>query len=136
MKGIFASSKSAVARLSETLRLELEPLGVRVITSMCGSANTPMFGKPGGQLRLPKESLFFNAQDAANKERSDHQAKAMDVDLLAEALVKSILGGAQGLLWRGSMSSIVRFMTWALPTWVADRLVNSERGINLVAKGR
>ncbi|TKA66548.1 hypothetical protein B0A55_08497 [Friedmanniomyces simplex] len=132
--GIFASSKAAEARISETLRLELEPLGVRVVTVMSGSADTPMFGKPGGQSRLPKTSYYYDAQDAANKERMDHQSKATKVEVLAEKLVEEVLGGAKGHIWHGAFASLVRFMTWAFPTWYVDRLVNAERGLGQVKR--
>ncbi|MCJ1412134.1 hypothetical protein MMC19_006226 [Ptychographa xylographoides] len=130
--GTYASSKAAVARISETLRLELEPLGVRVVTVMCGSTDTPMFGKPGGQMRLPETSYYYNVQDAAYKERMDHQGKAMKVEVLAEKLVKDILGGARGLVWHGAFAPLVRFVTWAFPTWYVDKLVNAERGLGQV----
>ncbi|KAI1616476.1 hypothetical protein EDD37DRAFT_618259 [Exophiala viscosa] len=127
--GIFSSSKVAEARMSEILRLELEPLGVRVVTMMTGSADTPMFGKPGGRMRLPETSYYHGVEDAAYKERMNHQRQAMKVEVLAEKLVKDILGGTRGMIWYGALASTVRIMTWAFPTWVVDRLVNGERGL-------
>ncbi|GLI74795.1 hypothetical protein PoHVEF18_003043 [Penicillium ochrochloron] len=91
--GIFASSKSAVARMSDTLRVELEPLGVRVVTSICGSADTPMFGKPGGPMELPESSYYHGVEEEAWKERMDHQRQATDVEVLAGKLVKEIIAG-------------------------------------------
>jgi 1-acylglycerone phosphate reductase len=116
------------------LRLELEPLGVRVVTVMCGSADTPMFGKAGGQMRLPETSHYYNVQDAAYKERMDHQGKSMKVQVLADKLVKDILGGARGTIWHGTFAPLVRFATWAFPTWLVDRLVNAERGLEQVKR--
>lgn len=112
----------------------MEPLGVRVVTVMCGSADTPMFTKPGGQLKLPKTSYYYKAQDAANKERMDHLGKAMKVDVLAEQLVKDILGGAKGAIWRGALAVLVRYMTWLFPTSFVDNMVNAERGLKLVER--
>lgn len=120
--------------MSETLRVELEPLGVRVVTIMCGSVNTPMFTKPGGRMNLPETSFYYNTQDTAFKERMEHQGKAMRVEVLAEKLVKDILGGANGAIWHGALASLVRIMTWVLPTWYVDKLVNAERGIEHVKR--
>lgn len=131
---MFASSKAALMRMSETLRLELEPLGVRVVTVMCGSVDTPMFTKPSGRLNLPEASSYRGVREAAYKERMDHRTKASNVDNLAEQVVKNVLGGTKGLLWLGAMSTIVRFATWAFPTWVLDKMVNTERGIALVKR--
>ncbi|MCJ1318982.1 hypothetical protein MMC15_004314 [Xylographa vitiligo] len=132
--GIFASSKAAEARVSETLRLELAPLGVRVVTVMGGSADTPMFGKPGGQMRLPETSHYVDVQDAAYKERMDHQTKAMKVEVLADKLVKDILRGTRGLIWHGAFASLVRWANWLNLTWCVDKLINRERGLGQVKR--
>lgn len=120
--------------MSETLRVELEPLGVRVVTVMCGSVNTPMFTKPSGRMNLLVTSHYYNVQETAYKERMDHLGKAMNVEVLADKLVKEILGGAKGAIWHGALASLVRIMTWVLPTWYVDRLVNAERGLKLVKR--
>ncbi|RYP74976.1 hypothetical protein DL771_002624 [Monosporascus sp. 5C6A] len=41
--GIYSSSKAAVKQLSEILRVELEPLGVRVVTALIGAVDTQIF---------------------------------------------------------------------------------------------
>ena len=120
--------------MSEILRLELEPLGVRVVTIMCGSADTPMFGKPCGQMRLPETSYYYGCQDAAYKERMDHRSKAMKVEVLAEKLIKDILGGTSGPIWHGAMASLTRFTTSLFPTWYVDKSVNAERGLEHVKR--
>ncbi|KAK3115816.1 hypothetical protein LTR53_004493 [Teratosphaeriaceae sp. CCFEE 6253] len=132
--GVFSSSKAALARLSETLRIELDPLGVRVVTIICGSVNTPMFTKPGSRLELPKSSYYLGVEDAAYKERMEHRKQASQVDRLAEGLVHDILGGARSPVWRGALAPTVRFMTWALPAWVLDNHINGQRGIKLVKR--
>lgn len=120
--------------MSEIPKLELEPLGVRVVTVMCGSADTPMFGKPGGRMRLPETSYYDGVQDAAHRERMEHRGKAVKVQVLADKLVGDILGGARGPVWHGALASITRFSTWAFPTWYVDKLVNGERGLDMVKR--
>lgn len=120
--------------MSNTLRIELAPLDVRVVTVMCGSVDTPMFGKPGGRMSLPETSHFYHVQDAAYKERIDHQEKAMDVNVLADKLVRDILAGATGTIWRGALSSLVRMMPWVLPSRFVDSLVNKARGVDRVRR--
>lgn len=132
--GVYASSKAAEARMSEILRLELEPLGVRVVTVMCGSTDTPMFDKPEGRMSVPETSHYHPAQEKAYKERMEHRKQAMNVEVLANKLVKDILGGARGIIWQGALASTVRFMTWAFPTWLVDKLVNSARGLDQVKR--
>ena len=107
---------------------------MRVVTAMTGSADTPMFTKPGGQMRLSKDSYYYNVVDVAYKERMDHQGKAMKVEVLADKLIKDILGGARGPIWHGALATLVWFMTWAFPAWYVDKLVNAERGLGQVKR--
>jgi 1-acylglycerone phosphate reductase len=116
------------------MRVELEPLGVRVVTSMCGSADTPMFSKPGGPMDLSETSYYCGVQDAAWKERMDHQRQATNVDVLAGKLVNDILGGASGTIWHGAFASVVRWAGWLNITWLMNRMINSTRGLNLVKR--
>lgn len=132
--GVFASSKSALARLSKTMRVELEPLGVRVVTSICGSAGTPMFGKPGGPMVLPEASFYRGVEEAAWKERMDRRRQATDVDVLAGQLVRDLVGGARGVVWRGAFASLVKWASWLNITWVVDKMINSSRGLRLVKR--
>lgn len=120
--------------MSETLRVELEPLGVRVVTSVCGSADTPMFGKPGGPMQLPKTSYYHGVKDAAWKERMDHQRQATNVDVLAGMLVKAIVGGAKGIIWHGAFAPSVSWASWLNVTWLLDGLINSSRGLSKVQR--
>lgn len=83
-------------------------------------------------MSLPETSHYYHVSGAAYKERIDHQGKAMNVNVLADKLVKDILAGATGTVWRGALSSLVRAMTWILPSWYVDSLVNKERGVDKV----
>lgn len=93
-----------------------------------------MFGKPDGQMSVPETSHYYHVQDTAYKERMDHQKKAMNVDVLAGKVVDDIVGGATGTIWRGALSSLVKIMTWVLPSWYVDNLVNKERGVGMVRR--
>jgi 1-acylglycerone phosphate reductase len=54
--------------------------------------------------------------------------------VVADKLVKDILAGAKGPIWRGSFAQLVRIMTWAFPTRYVDKLVNAERGLEHVTR--
>lgn len=146
-----------MARLSETLRVELEPLGVRVITSMCGSADTPMFTKPGGSggpmMALPASSYYRgqHVETAAWEERMEHQRQATPVDVLAAKLVRDIVavGGGDNsnnnrkntssrrkgrVVWNGAFASLVRWASWLNVIWLVDGLINSSRGLKQVKR--
>ena len=55
--GICAGSKAAVTAISNTLRLELEPFGVKVVTVITGAVNTNVLSS-GVDLKLPSTSVY------------------------------------------------------------------------------
>ena len=120
--------------MSETLRVELEPLGVRVVTSICGSADTPMFAKPGGPMELPKASYYHGVEEEAWKERMDHQKQATNVDVLAGKLVKDIVSGSSATIWRGAFAPSVRIANALGLRWLLSKLINGARGLSKVQR--
>ena len=83
-------------------------------------------------MTLPETSYYSGIEEMAWKERMDHLKQASKVEVLAERLVKEVVGGAKGQIWHGAFAFIVRFVTWGLPTWLVDGLTNGPRGIKLV----
>jgi 1-acylglycerone phosphate reductase len=57
-KGLYSGSKSCMATISETLRLEMKPLGVNVITVITGAIETNIFTNAPEQQPLPEDSLY------------------------------------------------------------------------------
>ncbi|KKK23423.1 hypothetical protein P175DRAFT_0503003 [Aspergillus ochraceoroseus IBT 24754] len=125
----YNSSKAALRIYSETLRLEMAPLGVKVVTVMAGTvatnitANTP-------KVDLPSDSLYR----AASKEINDLATGVWVKDApspaeFAKNVVNEVLGGASGMIWKGKMASISWFLTTFMPTWVIDHMLLDQSGI-------
>lgn len=123
--------------MSDTLRIEMAPLGVRVVTVMVGSASTTIFDKPDGQLKLPENSYYRypGVEEMASKQRAEHKDSCMSVDELATKLVKGILTGTKSPLWAGTFAALVRWGTWAYPRWFMDWSCNVGRGLEKVQVG-
>jgi 1-acylglycerone phosphate reductase len=120
--------------MSEIMRMELEPLGVRVVTAVCGSVDTPMFNRPGGRMNLPRSSHYYDIQETAYTERTSHQGDSMSVHVFAEQVISDILGGAKGQVWRGSFAGLVRFASCFFPQWRLDKGCNQGKGLELVKR--
>jgi 1-acylglycerone phosphate reductase len=115
--GVYNASKAALMSWSETLRLELEPFGVRVVSLVTGSVATNVMSH--AELRLPATSLYQKAIPEIQKRGvgEDVQSKSSPAGF-AQAVVGDILGGATSPLWRGAMASAARIMSSFLPTSV------------------
>lgn len=115
--GIYAASKAALTIITETLRLELSPLGVNVISVETGGVksnghcNLPPVKLPPRSNYLPLEKLM-----AASARGDDNYAQT-ETKIYAEKVVKDVLRGKKGRIWRGKAAGLIRWSNW-LPVWV------------------
>lgn len=115
--GIYAASKAALTIITETLRLELFPLGVNVISVETGGVksnghgNLPPVRLPPGSNYLPLEKLM------AASARGDDNFARTETKTYAEKVVKDVLRGRRGRIWRGKAAGMIRWSNW-LPVWV------------------
>jgi short-subunit dehydrogenase len=97
--------------MSESLRIELKPLGVKVLHVTTGFistvwfSNVPEFELPEGSYYEPvKEKLAASAQGKTD-------FKKTPVHVYADKVVKEMLAGREGRIWKGNVSTLMR---WAL----------------------
>jgi hypothetical protein len=115
---IYNASKAAVHLYSETLRLELAPLDVKVLTIVTGmvvssfKANVPAPELPPDSRYLPvKKNLEAIASGSTIK-------GAMPSDKYAGEVVADVLGGASGKVWRGGSAGLAKLAKSWFPTWL------------------
>ncbi|KAL5044093.1 hypothetical protein BDW71DRAFT_216045 [Aspergillus fruticulosus] len=116
-QGIYNASKASTTWLSETLRIEMEPLGVRVITAMVGEVETNIYANANNEpFKLPSNSYYrcvesFIQDQAAGKLQTQNEP----VQITARNLVKDVLSGKSGQIWRGGVAGTARLALWLLP---------------------
>ncbi|PYI09439.1 NAD(P)-binding protein [Aspergillus sclerotiicarbonarius CBS 121057] len=124
----YTSSKAAIKAYSESIRQELAPFGVKVVTVMTGLVGSNLWTK------APDLDLKGSMYEPAKKEIMDMATGQVVKDPMAPSeyatrVVDDLLGGASGLIWRGKMASITWFLTSFMPTWVMDRMLVSGSGV-------
>lgn len=104
--------------MSETLRLELSQFGVRVVIIVTGAVESNIMSS-GHHFSLPDNSLYrpilANIDAAAQGKKIDSW---MQTDVYAEKVISDVTNGANGRIWRGSMSSTVRCILMKLPAFI------------------
>ncbi|KAK3173085.1 hypothetical protein OEA41_006414 [Lepraria neglecta] len=120
--GLYTGSKAAITAISETFRLELAPFGVRVVTVITGGVETNIFrGKDGANyFKLPPSSKYLSVEkDIAATARGEHPVfgSMMQAEVFAERVVGDVLGGADGMFWRGKWASTLGWITPMLMKW-------------------
>ncbi len=127
--GVYSSSKAAVTSASETLRLELEPLGVRVVTAMLGLTKSK-FHDNLAEVVLGEDSRYKQVEKHVQMARIPGQGSVgrfeMPVEKLAENVCSDVLGGKSGLIWRGGLSTTMRFLKALMPNWFFVRVLTSS----------
>ena len=118
---MYSSSKAAVTLVSETLRLELEPLGVRVMTAMVGVTKSNFHANlPEAVLR--EDSLYKqiekHIQMAATERPGTIGKFLMPTERLAERLCSDVLSGQSGLVRRGGLSTTTWILKALMPSWL------------------
>ncbi|GME50240.1 Short-chain dehydrogenase/reductase SDR [Neofusicoccum parvum] len=133
--GIYGASKAALQSFSETLRLELQPFGVKVVTAVSGAVKSKIFTNAPA-LRLPEDSLYTPAEKeiVARAGGADVEKNHSTLEDYSRTLVSDILGGASGKVYRGSMSSIVKILTAWMPTFLFDWVSTLDTGLEKVGK--
>jgi hypothetical protein len=101
--------------LSETMRLELAPLNVRVITLVAGGtkSNISDNGPPPESLPPTSQYLAVEKHIATNMD-----FKQTPTEIFAERVVDDVVRGATGKVWHGVGSKTVRYAVPLMPQWI------------------
>ena len=115
--GVYNASKAGLQSWSESLRLELQPFGVNVVSLVTGSVSTNLLTHP--DIRLPEDSLYLKAADRIQARGAGQDVKSKDSpSVFAQKVVGDVLGGARGLVWRGKAASVICFLSKIAPMWL------------------
>lgn len=121
MTGQYNASKAAAIHLSETLRIELTPLNVRVITLMPGGVESNIFANGPPPTELPKGSYYLPIEKQLARPVIFDK---METAKFARCVVESVLNGHSGKVWRGASAGMVSWMVRFMPQWL---LVSTTR---------
>lgn len=117
---MYNASKAAVHSLGETLRMELQPLGVGVLTVVTGTVRTQIQANiprtAGTTSTLPESSLYHPVQAYIDTMYAGtaHPNKT-EAAVYAQQVVGDVLGGATGRVWRGANAATARYAAPVLP---------------------
>ncbi|TGO15386.1 hypothetical protein BTUL_0041g00720 [Botrytis tulipae] len=112
-QGYYNASKAAVNIITDQLRLELEPLGVKAILVITGGVKTKFFDNQPS-VKLPDNSPYAPARDLIESAAAGHVvlSTAMDVDVYANKVVKNALKkNPQTHQWAGGDAWTIWFVS-------------------------
>lgn len=130
--GVYSSSRCAGTRISETLRLELAPLGVRVVTVILGGVQTSGNDPSNiADLKLPPNSYYqkITAVIDRHKKTIVHPNK-QNIDIAARNVVDDVLSGRGTFIRRGQASTLSWLFNTFLPYGLFTFLINRDSALD------
>jgi 1-acylglycerone phosphate reductase len=126
---VYCATKGAVTSYSRTLRLELQPFGVRVMVAMTGTVRSQIASRP--HRTLPEGSVYQRVRGLFERRLTFSQNTAtVDTEAYARKLVGKALAPEWPLLfrgwfgrpdwfWAGGMAGRAWLATW-FGEWILD----------------
>ncbi|KAJ6084367.1 hypothetical protein N7486_011167 [Penicillium sp. IBT 16267x] len=127
---VYNASKAALTMFGETLRLEMLPLNIKVITVITGAIETNIM--KNSPVPVLQESLpYFKAQEQITKLASgSDDVKRMKREEFAKKVVRDVLLGTSGRTWRGASASATRLASLVAPSWILDDILSKTSGLS------
>ena len=131
MTGIYNTSKAALSMLTDTLRLEMVPFGIKVVDLKTGNVKTPFYTNLNlrTQTRLPPDSIYGVAREQVEKALAGGNSDPMGIDaeIWARKVVAKLLAARPPVqVWNGAnawRSWFARTFLWfTFPDWTMLRL--------------
>lgn len=109
---IYNASKAAIEALGATLRTELAPLRVHVVTLKTGSVRTPLF-ENAPPTKLPADSLYQPVRSYVEGRHMLDGAQFMSAQEYANKVVGELLRpSVKHVIWAGGLATLAWFLSW------------------------
>ncbi|RGP76763.1 hypothetical protein FLONG3_5203 [Fusarium longipes] len=134
-QGAYAASKAAASSLTESLRVELGPFGIRVINLLTGAVNSTFFAN-APDAKLPETSIYNIAKDEIESTMAGDMPGIVkpDVTTWAEQVASDLSQRNIPLLVsRGGSAGIARYAT-LFPTGTFDGLIKKTGAVDVLER--
>ena len=128
--GTYCASKAALNALSDTLRMEVAPFGVQVVTVQPGGIASGFGQAAGNTVRLPAGSPYEAVRDAVMGRANESQQGATPAAVFAADMVKAVMTpGCPAVIRLGHKSRLMPALKRWLPERVLDRALSRKFGL-------
>lgn len=132
-QAVYNSSKAALALISDSMRLELQAFGIRVVDLGTGVVKTNLIKniQDSGTTSLPKGSIYEPAKDVVERalRQEDFESQGMPAAQWAELVVQDLSRkNPPPVIWRGESAFMTRIST-VLPFGLFDGFLKKLSGL-------
>lgn len=112
---VYNSSKAALHSYSDTLRVELAPFDVRVVTVVTGGVKSNIART---HRDLPSDSIYLPLAKEYEERLTHSQANGIPNEQYSKYVVAQLLKKPKDRIWAGGSASLVWFISTFFPKWV------------------
>ena len=127
--GIYSGSKAELHALSDALRVELAPFGIKVICSVTGGVKSSLSNK--ASMELKKDSMYRQIGDYIHKRTFMSQENATETEVFAKEFVRKVTAKKPDpvikIAWGARYYSILKRL---LPVKVLDNMRAKKFGLD------
>lgn len=128
----YNASKAAITSYSDTLRLELAPLGIKVVTLFMGEVSTGLMSPEDISFR--RDSLYIDIENRVRERSRQHVLKSMKPEEFARLVVKEVRAknevGKGEYLWKGTQAMLVWFLDSVGWRKIFDKIIEAAVGLD------
>jgi NAD(P)-dependent dehydrogenase (short-subunit alcohol dehydrogenase family) len=127
----YCSSKAAVHSLTDGLRMELKPFGIRVVSIQPGGVRSSFGDHASESVRLPADSMYQPAAAGIRARAQAGQQGAMPADEFVVPVVDRLLGDSPPRVIRGGTGAVrYPLLKRLLPATVFDDKLSKMLGLD------
>lgn len=121
----YCASKAAVTAMSDSLRMELRPFGISVVTVQPGGIRSAFGESAGDKVSLAPDSPFQPVRAGIMERAQEGQKNAMPADEFAQRVAKALLApNCPAVLRFGEKSRLLPMLKRALPDRMLDAILS------------
>lgn len=119
---VYNASKAALHSYSNTLRVELEPFDVRVVTIVTGGVKSNIARTVR---KLPEDSVYLPIETEYNGRLTHSQSQGVPNEDYSRRVVNAVLNKPKkDHIWEGGKAWLVWWVSNFLPRWVMDSVLS------------
>ncbi len=128
--GAYCASKAAIHALTDAMRMELTPFGIKVIMVQPGAISSNVGETASKNMSLPADSIYASLADALQRRAQISQQGAMPAHAFARQVASALLADDVSPVLRGGPHSFrLPFLKRWLPTRTLDRKMSHLFGL-------
>lgn len=132
----YCASKAAVNAMSDSLRMELRPFGISVVTVQPGGIQSTFGEAAGSKVSLRDDSPYFAVKDGIMARAQEGQKNAMPAEQFARLTVSALMArDCPSVLRFGEKSRLLPWLKRVLPDRILDGMLSRRFRLNRLVGG-